>query len=741
MKRKTRRISELVFYGILVFFLGLAYWLLYTTNGLNWTLKQINQATGNILEYGKVDGAWLTQMKLDYLTIRTPPVDIVSQDLLIEISIKDLLSRTLEVLSLRADNLTIRLKPTPPETDKPREDEPSAFMLPIAILVESLRVDVFRLEQQDEPLLILKNIVASDSIVKKHIDIGSISGRSSFGELVINGRISPDIYGELDLHSSFKIKLDETMPELIGMADFSGTLNELSLRSTLTQPTALTVDAKLESFANWQADINADEVSLESFFADLPLSLKSVRLVGVGSFNEYSIDGIATFSHKEFGDWNANWAADKTATQWNIKSLNFANPLTHTSINANGSILTGYSFTETTAVSLQADWKNFQWPILETPLLTSNSGVLSVNGSLSKFEFNTAGNLVWSQYEVSNIDIAAQGNMEKLQFDKFSADVLEGSIKGTGALAFVDEIAWKADTQLTSINLHALYPELNTKLQTKVKIEGAFKPDKLKSTFTLSGLKGSINERPIAGKAQLSIDGPLLKIDNLALRSGKSHLRGSVNYTSADAMQDANLAANWDLYFHDLKLLTADIEGNVNSSGSISGTMDKLSGKAKLQASDLKFQHYNVKSISLDTEMDFSEKTKSHIDLLVQQADVSGIPLQSVQLTARGTGLKHSIESKIEQDNNQLVLQAFGSWKDNLWNLNLQDTQLQTGQFGNWRQTTNTVISLSAEDFSIAPYCLANEKQGKLCGEIKSQKFQQWDGALQIDRLPFAIFK
>jgi translocation and assembly module TamB len=745
MKWKTKRISELLFFGILLIFFGLSYWLLYTQNGLNWTLKQINQAAGNILEYGHVNGAWLTQMELEYLTIRTPPVDIVGRNLLIEISTKNLLSGTLEFETVQAQNLTIKLNLTPPDTEKPKQDQPAEFALPITLLVDSLQVDKFSFEQQDKQLFILENIVASDSKIKRQIKIGSIAARSPYGELTVNGSISPDIDGKLDLHTSFILMLDDTIPQLIGSADFSGTLNNLSFHSELTQPSILTVNAKLESLfdsANWQADISAEDVSLQTFFADLPLSLKNVRLIGAGSFSEYSIDGSATFSHKEFGDWNGVWAADKTATQWNVNSLNLTNPLTHTSISAMGTILAGYSFTDTTAVALKADWKNLQWPLQGIPLVSSNKGVLSVNGSLHEYQLDTSGKVVWSEYEISNIDITAQGNREKLQFKKFSADVLQGSVKGSGALTFADEIAWNADTQLTSINLHALYPKLKTKLQSKVKIEGAFKQDKLNSKFALGGLKGTINERPIAGKAQFSIDGPSLKIDNLALRSGKSRLRGSVNYTSADATQAANLIANWDVYLHELKLLTAGLEGSVNSTGSISGAMDKLSGKAMLQASDLKFQEYNAKNIHLDADVDLSEKTRSHIALSVQQADVSGIQLESMQLTVRGTGLKHSIDSKIEQDsNNQLILHALGSWKDKLWNLNLKDTQVRTQQFGNWRQTTPAAVRLSAEDFSIASYCLESERKGKLCSEIEAQKYQKWDGVLVIERLPFAIFK
>ncbi|WP_455210914.1 translocation/assembly module TamB domain-containing protein [Kaarinaea lacus] len=712
---------------------------------MNWSLRQINQATEDLLEYGAVKGAWLTQIELDYLAIKTPPMDIIATQLQVEISIKSLLSGTLDIVSLQAQDLALNSKTTASDTKESKPDSPTEFVLPIGIDVHSLQVNKFSFEQQDEQLFILEKIIASDSRIKKQITIGAIAARSPFGELTASGSITPDTYGEIDLHTKFTLKPNEQMPEVKGYADFNGTLNDLSLHSELSQPSHILVNAKLESLidtAKWQADINASEVSLQTFFEDIPLTLQNVKLKGAGNFFEYSVDGSATLSHKDFGDWDGVWTIDKTATQWNVKSLNFANPVTQTTIIANGVIHTEYTFTTATAVTLQSDWQNLQWPMQGAPLVASNNGMLSVDGSLNDFQLKTTGTAIWSEHEISNINITAQGNTEKLLFSNISADGFEGNIKGSGSLALGKEIAWSADTKLTAINLHSLHPELKTQLQSNVKIEGTLRQEKINSLFAFSGLKGTISGRPIEGKAQLSIDGQSLKLDRLALRSGKSRLHGKLDFTPGDATHSAYLNANWDVYLHDLKLLTTDLQGTVDSKGSMTGTIDKLVGNATMHATNLQFQQYSVKNVTFNSNIDLTEQTQSHIDLVMQQAKVLDIPVENFQVNIKGTGLAHSIDSKITQDtNNQVEFSARGTWKENTWNLIMNKTQLQTKPFGNWRQASPAEIKISAVDFSVVGYCLVNEKQGSLCSSVKAREFQNWDGDLTVEKIPFTVFK
>ena len=522
-------------------------------------------------------------------------------------------------------------------------------------------------------------------------------------------------------------------------------MNNLSVRSELTHPYHVLVEGKLESITDipkWQASISSAEVSLQAYLPEVPITLKNINLSGSGDFSRYAVDGNATVMHSEYGEWDGKWSVEKSETQWNIQSLQLTNNQTDTTISVNGGITTGYDFTAATAVALHANWQNLQWPPKDSAMVASKNGTLEVSGSLNDYLLHTTGMVQWSDKDISNIDINAQGSPAKLQFSNISADLLDGHIQGSGSLFLDENVSWQADTNLSSVNLSGLYPDLNTKLKSHVTIEGGYKDDKVNSVFAISDLSGSVNKHPVAGKARLALDGELLKVTGLQLRSGKSRLRGAFDYKPGDSAQTAYLKANWDVHLDELNMFAAQFGGTLTSTGSVSGAIDELSGKAALDASNVVFEKNKIHTVKLNAQFDLTEKTKSHVALSLQQAVVSGIAAESLQLTLAGTGPRHTIDAKITQDaDNFLALSASGSWVDNKWNVNIDQTQIQSKQFGHWRQTKPATVAVSTEYFAVGPYCLSGEKQGSICGSVQAEHFEKWQGDLAVKQIPLAMFK
>jgi translocation and assembly module TamB len=776
MKRRTKIISEVIFFGFLFLLFSLVYWLLYTAGGLNWSLKTINRAAGPILEYHEVKGAWLTQMEFGNLTVLTPVLDIKGENLRLEISISNLMSGTLDIIAAKATTLTLLSKPaTGPDTQKekqPSSPQPGRFSLAVEIAIQSLQVDALRFEQPEQDPWVLQNITADNSRIKRRIDIGSLTADSDYGKISVSGALVPDIDGEIELATDFTLYAMGQMPQLQGSAELNGTINDFSLQGQLTQPYAIQVDAELASIdrpAHWRAQISADHVPLQDHFTQIPLTLDKVTLNGEGGFDEYKINGTTTLKHQDFGQWNSQWKVVKTQSQWLIDSLTLNNAQTDTTINASGTADGGYAFNASTIVSLQADWQNLQWPLSDTALVTSENGSLSLAGSYNEYNISTEGKVVWSNNEISDIAVTAQGTPRELTFDTVSADLLQGNIKGSGKLNFADELRWRADTTLSSIDLHALYANLNTTLSSKVLVEGAVQNEKVKTTFSISGLKGQVNQRPVAGKAKISLDGNHLQITGLNVRSGKSRLSGAFAYqprssSQASSSQTAKLNANWDLHIADLQLLTTDLQGSVTSKGSITGALDRLAGQLQLQASSIQFENYKLDNANLDADIDLTEKTESRIYLAMKQATLGGLPVESLQLDITGTAPQHSIKMVVTQDpKNQLAIRGTGNWQNDRWEFSTRETLLRTEQFGQWRQTQTAVIEAAADRFAVNLLCLSRENatdntegnnsknagnktnnsinKGELCGSVDSKDYKNWESDLRIRTIPFAMFK
>jgi translocation and assembly module TamB len=791
MKRTTKIVFEIAFFGILFLFLGMTYWLLYTTSGLNWSLKVINRAADSILEYRSVQGAWLTQMQFEYLAVNTPTLDIEGNNLQLEISINHLMSGTLDIVSAQATTITLQNKPSPSLKEQESKTQQGDFSLPVGIDVHSLKIDTLSFEQPRQAPIVLQHIAADESRIKRRIDIGSLTANTEFGEITLSGSLVPAINGDVELETEFTVYAVGKMPQLKGTAELSGAINNLSLQARLVQPNSIQVNAKLtgiDSTPKWQAEINANDIPLREYFPQIPLMLSNVKIQGGGDFTEYTVEGLTTVKHQEFGQWDGRWALAKSQSQWRIDSLGLTNTQTQTMIEASATINADYVFNSSTDLSLQVNWQNLQWPLTNSALVTSENGRLSLAGNFNDYHLNTQGMAAWSGNEISNISIAANGTPSSLMVSNVSADLLQGNIKGSGTLAFEEEIRWRAETNLKSINLHALYAKLDTTLDSKISVEGAVHKEQINSTFSISRLKGQVNKFPVAGRAQIALDGRSFKIEGLKLRSGDSRLSGGFTYLPGNKPQSASLDANWDVYVNDLQVFAPDFQGSVTSHGSINGAIEQLIGKVKLQATKFHYQDYTLEQANLDADVDLTEKRTSHISLGMRQAKIGEMPVDGLQMDIAGGISGHNVDLVLTQDaKNQLIIRGNGAWQENQWQFSTQETLIRTGQFGQWRQREPVSVNAAADTLTVSKLCVvrgyavdsnpdntddirgdniddgsvgSDENKGnpdnitdsnpseeiagrnaEICGSLDSKNFQRWESELRIHNIPLALFR
>ncbi|MGD8591328.1 MAG: translocation/assembly module TamB domain-containing protein, partial [Gammaproteobacteria bacterium] len=156
----------------------------------------------------------------------------------------------------------------------------------------------------------------------------------------------------------------------------------------------------------------------------------------------------------------------------------------------------------------------------------------------------------------------------------------------------------------------------------------------------------------------------------------------------------------------------------------------------------VQFEQYKINTLNLDAKIDSNDKVPSKISLSLQQAQVSDLPVEGLQIDIGGTATRHTLDIVLAQDTqNRVTLKGFGSWKGNQWNLTIQETQMQTGQFGKWQQTQPAALKVTADDFSLALYCLHSDKQGNICGSVEAQNYRDWKGEARVQKIPFAVLK
>jgi len=746
MKKIAAKLITWLFAGILLLVGGAIVWILYTNSGLNWSLQKINQATDGMLKYGRVTGAWLTTFEFDHLNIDISPVTIKSEHPRFQLRIKKILSGTLEVEAFHASYLTVRNQPEPPKTSEQILEKPSGakFALPVTILVNSLSVDKFSYQEEDQTPLDFENVSGGDARIHNEIEIGRFSAQTSYGSATAHGTIVPVKNGKMDLDTEFVINATENTPELRGAVKLEGTFNVLTFHAKLTHPSEIVAEAKLDSTQSpitWSLKASAASVPLQGSFPQLPVTLANLTLTGGGSFENYSVEGTTHLAVVNNGEWDLKWNATKNNDHWAIENLDLNNVISNTQLSAKGSVSTGYSFNASTPFTVMASWKNAQWPLVNTAIIASKTGSLRAQGSINHYQLAVDGAFRWSDKEITNIVVNGVGNLNKLDLNRVAGDYEGGHVDGSGSGVIGGETSWKAQANVNALDLSGFYSGLKTNLNAKVDMDGAYKQDKFSGSFSISGLKGTVNKKPVAGKGKVAIDGSNIQVSGLSLTSGNNHLAGRFEYLSEDASSSSQINADWNLNLQDLGLLDTTAKGSINSRGSISGEPDKLSGKVTLNANGVSFEEYKIKKLKLDTGFDFTDKTTSHIRLTATQASISGIPLETLEFNIKGMLSQHSIDVKIiEGRDNILTLDGLGHWENSQWKTIWMNSQLESKHFGTWRQSKQTTLTVGTSELKLTQYCFSKDQESTLCGLVRGKDYQYWDGSLTFAHIPFEMF-
>ena len=743
MKKVAVTISLSLVLGFLILF-GSAYvWLFYTHSGLLWSLGEIQKVSNGLIEYGSVKGAWLTEVEFDRLNVNAEPVFIKTNHTLFHLSLRRILSAKLEVVTLHADNVTVLHQPQTVEPSNEKTAK-SGFSLPVSVDVHSLSIDTFDFQQKGQSPLVLNQVKGSNSSIRKQIDIGRLSAESRFGSMVVSGRVEPVKNGKLTLDAQFMRNASGDIPSIKGSATIGGTFEQLSIHAKLSKPYDILADASLNStqaVSTWHLNVNATTIPLRSSFEKLPFTLTHVALTGGGNFSDYTIKGVTGISIENKGDWDADFNVDKTSEQWKINKLVLTNQAVNSMFSVTGTVHSGFSFNSSTLFALQANWKNAQWPLINTPEVASQIGTLQIDGSMKNYNLTSGGSFRWTDKEITNMDLVANGSFNKLVFSRISGDYNHGHIDGNGAVEIGAQPSWQAQAKVSTLDLNGFLKNIKTSLNASVDIDGSYKQDKFSGSFLLKDLSGTVNKKPVAGKARIAIDGTNIQVSALALRSGKNSLRGNLDYHSKSISQPGRINATWNLKMQDLGLVQTNMKGALDSKGSISGELDRLSGKATVNANDVFFNQFRINKLNIDTAFDLSDKNPSHFLLTVNHALIHGISINSVQVNLKGKLAQQSIDVKaVEGENNILRLNGQGSWRRDQWHFKWANTQWDSKTFGNWHQKQTVNVIVSATELKLDGYCLVKSQQTSFCGSINSQAYKLWDGKLTFSDIPFEMF-
>ncbi len=376
-------------------------------------------------------------------------------------------------------------------------------------------------------------------------------------------------------------------------------------------------------------------------------------------------------------------------------------------------------------------WQQLQWPLQGTPQASSSEGDFSVQGEPDDYRFHTKLELAAPQLPSSHWQVKGDGNLGRVQFQSIDAQVLDGSMTGSGAVAWRESLQWQFALQLQNLNPGAIDPAWPGKLDGRVQVSGAAPEGGPSLRLTLQQVRGTLRQRRFEAEAKVALADQRWRIEQLQIRSGDARLDVHGDYGD-------QLDLAWKLDASQLADLLPDASGSLHASGAVQGTSQAPRMQAKLDGQELRYQDYSMASLKGSLAAGIGPQQPLQIELQATQLSAAGKDAERLTFTGSGTTAQHQLELQIRQAQGGVKLALAGGLQpQSVWRGELRTLRLSTDRLGTWQLQQAAALTLATDHAALDRACLQRQ-QGGICLAGQWQGAGPWSGNLELKQLPLA---
>ena len=358
---------------------------------------------------------------------------------------------------------------------------------------------------------------------------------------------------------------------------------------------------------------------------------------------------------------------------------------------------------------------DISYPLLENEvpsMVRIPEANLSLKGPLSDYQLGLQTSLSGQDIPEMSVTFNGSGNLESLEDFTLAAALLGGQIDIQGAASWADQINWDTRVWIKDLNPGQFNPELDGNIQLELTTRGQLEESGPNVFVDLVDLSGVFREQDINGRGQVAYSLESIDIDHLFLSLGVTRL--DIN----GAMQNEQLALNFDLNAPDLSSILPDLSGQLTATGQVNGPLMTPDIRAAISGEDLVFQHNSVSELSGRIRANISGSSNSEINLSLTNINAAGNELDNVQLLVNGKPEAHRLELVTEGELVNLYALVNGQFDQTevSYSGRLSDLTVDRSDIGRWMQSAGSNFSFKAPTFALAETCLTQEEgNAQLC--------------------------
>jgi len=719
-------LSKILLSGIILFIAAIA-WLMGSNSGLTWILQQVQNNSDIEIQYSQVEGSLWSEIRFAHLIVKWPLNTLTVDALEFKANLFPLMIGKIDINKLIGEKILLVTEPseivnqeTPVPTDQISFNI-SNYRLPIRLVVNEMSIHQFDYQQATTRENLFQQLNLTNASLGPSIKFEEFVMRRQNLALVGKGEVPFNESEDIDLKINLNYDINETLKNVPIEINISGVFPRIDILAASAGQIILNTDSQIDlndlNSITWKSEIATSNLDLNKLVTGLDTHVKNAKIAVKGLVKNQQLSTVklnSTFNVSNLtttlnSEYNVLLKAGLDDHQWRIETLTLEQPEKKQKVEISGMIGTDFNFSGQTKTNFQVRASNFRWPESD-PILSCNSGILSVEGSINNYQFSYNGDLTAAQNVITKMDFSGQGNLQKLAINKFDAEYLSGAWKGNGEFSWEKELLWKAKLLAKNADISMLpYPStanFHSNLTGTLEHDGGFKNDELFIHVATGGLDGIINDNKLTSAVDFLFRNDSLFFRNIKVNNRGSKLIGDLTFTALSG--DTTIESNWSLNTKDISGLYPGIHGQVISKGEIQGKLTSPIASLSIQAKNIGNSDFNIASLNSTLRHSQDQKELSQLNISMKNVDFQGKnTLSSISIKGDGDLQHHQLLTNLAIDkDNQASFSLDGALKDKVWYAIITQTQIEKDGRPGWLQPDGANLTISAEKSSLVHFCL-----------------------------------
>ena len=700
-------------------------WVLFTQSGATFALERAVGSMQGKLSYQKATGTLSSPLRLEGVRFVDPVkgVDARVASAEVKVSLGRLFSGRAQIDDVTISGIDLQLTTVAPQPVKP--SDPLTLEPPIDIVIDRLRIDDAKISQDGKPVFAAESFQTGVAWTHDGIAIHELALRSPDG--------SVDVDGTLTTASGYGGSGKATFSWLIGDTVYAGQLNADSdgkkgnVAFLLSQPIAATVNGTIVQNDDlpWNLQLDAPEFKADKLIADSGIKTLSASLQGSGDLKQGTVNGVIAVDGRRIQIDPLRYAlADDILT---IDALTLKSPDVAGTVNATGTVQLK---AKPVSGELVLDWSDVLLPenLAGQPL--ASHGKITAGGSADAYHADGALS-VGPPGKLSDLVIKLSGTPKQILLDTLALKQPHGGLDASGTVTLQPKLGWDIKANADNLDPGAFAADWKGAIDFELATSGSVGDNGPTATIKLDRLGGTLRQRPLSGKADLTIKPEFLVDGTLDVRSGKSTVaivgRGG-NQTDATIKLAIGDVGDW----------MPDASGQLNGDFRVQGKWPALDVNGHAEGSALRFGDTRVAVLDVIAGINNLDAPSGKLDVKASGLRSGGANYESINLHAEGSQASHRLTVRTNGTPANLALELDGSRKGDRWSGTLKQLMLEAKDVPKFNLASPAQLAWDGKKFTTSETCLVGDTT-RLCVVGGGGADGSIDARYRLEQLPLAL--